>query len=37
VSRYLLTTTLLNAAHGVAIGAGLWLIGLPTAFLAQTS
>jgi len=33
VSRYLLTTTLLNAAHGVAIGTGLWLIGLPTAFL----
>jgi predicted PurR-regulated permease PerM/methylmalonyl-CoA mutase cobalamin-binding subunit len=33
VSRYLLTTTFLNAIHGVVIGAGLWLIGLPTAFL----
>lgn len=33
VSRYLLTTTLLNAVHGIAIGTGLWLIGLPTAFL----
>jgi predicted PurR-regulated permease PerM len=33
VSRYLLTTTLLNAAHGTAIGLGLFWIGLPTAFL----
>jgi predicted PurR-regulated permease PerM/methylmalonyl-CoA mutase cobalamin-binding subunit len=33
VSRYLLTTTFLNAIHGVVIGTGLWLIGLPTAFL----
>ena len=33
VSGYLRTYTLLNAGHGIAIGAGLWLIGLPAALL----
>src|SRR5262245_38659888 len=33
VSRYLLTTTLLNAIHGTVIGFGLAWIGLPNAFL----
>jgi predicted PurR-regulated permease PerM len=33
VSRYLFTVALINAALGVAVGAGLWLIGMPTPFL----
>jgi hypothetical protein len=33
LSRYLLTTTLLNAVHGTAIGTGLYFIGLPTPLL----
>jgi len=33
VSRYLLTTLMLNTLHGTAIGLGLLWIGLPTAFL----
>jgi predicted PurR-regulated permease PerM len=31
VSRYLLIYTLLNGLHGVAVGVGLWLIGVPNA------
>ncbi|MEW6249325.1 MAG: AI-2E family transporter [Planctomycetota bacterium] len=31
VSRYLLALFLLNGAHGLVIGTGLWLIGLPNA------
>ncbi|MBS3648918.1 AI-2E family transporter [Pseudaminobacter sp. 19-2017] len=33
VSRYLLTITLINAGLGVAIGLGLWAIGMPTPLL----
>jgi predicted PurR-regulated permease PerM len=33
VSRYLLTQTAVNAAFGAAIGAGLWLIGVPNPAL----
>jgi predicted PurR-regulated permease PerM len=33
VSRYLVTTTLLNAVHGVTVGVGLALLGFPNALL----
>lgn len=29
VSRYLLTTTIINAGLGITIGTGIWLIGMP--------
>jgi predicted PurR-regulated permease PerM len=31
VSRYLLSITLINIAEGIAVGIGLWLIGVPSA------
>lgn len=31
VSRYLLSITIINIAEGVAVGIGLWLIGIPSA------
>lgn len=31
ISRYLLTVALINAGLGTAIGAGLWLLGVPNA------
>lgn len=33
VSRYLLTITLINIGLGVAVGIGLWAIGMPTPLL----
>ncbi len=33
ISRYLVAQSLINAGYGVAIGAGLWFIGLPYALL----
>jgi predicted PurR-regulated permease PerM len=33
VSRYLLMQLLVNATYGIPIGVGLWLIGVPNAFL----
>ena len=33
VSRYLFTVALINAALGVVIALGLWVIGMPTPFL----
>ncbi|MFN2445151.1 MAG: AI-2E family transporter [Vicinamibacterales bacterium] len=33
VSRYLLMQTLVNVTYGVAVGIGLWLIGVPHALL----
>ncbi|MEQ1951377.1 AI-2E family transporter [Mesorhizobium sp. CN2-181] len=30
ISRYLLTVTLINAGLGLAIGLGMWVIGMPT-------
>lgn len=33
VSRYLLMQLIVNASYGIAIGAGLWLIGVPNAVL----
>ena len=33
VSRYLLTVALINAALGTVIGAGLWILGMPTPML----
>ena len=33
ISRYLLTVAIINAALGLAIGTGLWIIGMPTPFL----
>jgi predicted PurR-regulated permease PerM len=33
ISRYLLTVTIINAGLGLAIGTGLWAIGMPTPFL----
>ncbi|MFO1172745.1 MAG: AI-2E family transporter [Hyphomicrobiaceae bacterium] len=33
VSRYLLMQLIVNVTYGVAIGAGLWLIGVPNAIL----
>jgi predicted PurR-regulated permease PerM len=33
ISRYLLTSTLINIALGVVIGGGLWLIGMPNPVL----
>jgi len=33
ISRYLLTTAVLNASFGILIGLGLFLLGLPHAFL----
>jgi predicted PurR-regulated permease PerM len=33
ISRYLRAYSLLNCAHGVLIGTGLWLIGVPAALL----
>ena len=33
ISRYLLTVAIINGALGVAIGLGLWAIGMPTPFL----
>jgi predicted PurR-regulated permease PerM len=33
ISRYLLTITLINSGLGLAIGLGLWAIGLPNPFL----
>lgn len=33
VSRYLATTTLINLGFGIAVGAGLYAIGLPNAYL----
>ena len=33
LSRYLLMQTAINACFGVAVGAGLWLIGIPNAGL----
>ena len=33
VSRYLLTVAIINASLGLAIGLGLWAIGMPTPFL----
>lgn len=33
VSRYLLMQLIVNATYGVAIALGLWIIGLPNAFL----
>jgi predicted PurR-regulated permease PerM len=31
ISRYLLTVAIINAALGLAIGSGLWLLGVPNA------
>ncbi len=31
VSRYLLSITIINIAEGVAVGVGLWLLGIPSA------
>jgi predicted PurR-regulated permease PerM len=33
ISRYLFTITIINAGLGVAIGTGLWLIGIPNALV----
>lgn len=33
VSRYLLTISLINAGLGVAIGTGMWLVGMPNPIL----
>jgi predicted PurR-regulated permease PerM len=33
ISSYLLTTTLVNAAFGTAVGAALWLLGMPNPAL----
>jgi predicted PurR-regulated permease PerM len=33
ISRYLLMQSIVNGTYGVAIGIGLWLIGIPNAFL----
>ncbi|MBS9719341.1 AI-2E family transporter [Tianweitania sp. BSSL-BM11] len=33
ISRYLLTIALINSGLGVAIGTGLWIIGVPNAIL----
>src|SRR5690606_10200427 len=33
VTRYLRAYSLLNAGHGLVVGVGLWLFGLPAAFL----
>lgn len=33
ISRYLFTITVINAGLGLAIGAGLWLVGLPNAMV----
>lgn len=33
ISRYLLTITLINTGLGLAIGAAMWAIGMPTPFL----
>ncbi|MBO3762551.1 AI-2E family transporter [Ciceribacter sp. L1K22] len=33
VSRYLFTITLINIGLGVVVGLGLWLIGIPNAFV----
>jgi predicted PurR-regulated permease PerM len=33
VSRYLATTTLINIGFGIVVGAGLYAIGLPNAYL----
>jgi hypothetical protein len=33
LSRYFLTLVIMNAGFGAAIGVGLWLIGIPGAFL----
>jgi predicted PurR-regulated permease PerM len=33
ISRYLLMQSLLNGSFGIAVGCGLWLIGLPHALL----
>jgi predicted PurR-regulated permease PerM len=33
ISRYLLTVALINGGLGVAVGLGLWAIGLPNPFL----
>ena len=33
VSRYLLSVTLINICEGIAVGIGLWLVGVPSAAL----
>ncbi len=33
ISRYLLTVAIINSALGMAIGLGLWAIGMPTPFV----
>ncbi len=33
ISRYLLTVALINAGLGVAVGTGMWLIGMPSPFV----
>mgnify|MGYP000258745610 CR=1 FL=1 len=33
ISRYLFTITIINIMVGVVVGSGLWLIGIPTAFV----
>ena len=33
ISRYLLTVTLINGGLGVAVGLGLWAIGMPNPFV----
>lgn len=33
ISRYLLTITLINSGLGLAVGLGLWIIGMPNPFL----
>lgn len=33
ISRYLFTITIINAGLGVAVGTGLWLIGIPNALV----
>ena len=33
ISRYLLTITLINAGLGLAVGAAMWLVGMPTPVL----
>lgn len=33
ISRYLVAQSLINAGYGVAIGAGLWFVGVPYALL----
>ncbi|MBL0372659.1 AI-2E family transporter [Rhizobium sp. KVB221] len=33
ISRYLFTITLINAGLGIAVGGGLWLLGIPNAMV----